>query len=85
VVLTARSSYRAQGWPVHDFVYGIAAHKVADAHRPAARNRAEPVPAIPDTQNLADGPDAQVMQVELTERARPDHRRDRPRRHTVAG
>jgi DNA-directed RNA polymerase specialized sigma24 family protein len=129
VVLTTRPSYGTQGWPVHDFMYCIATHKVADAHRSAARNRAEPVPEMPDTQNLADGTDAQVMQVGLTERrtklpdkqrdilvlrvvvalsaketekiirhpvrftewvaeglaARPDHRRDRPRRHTVAG
>jgi RNA polymerase sigma-70 factor (ECF subfamily) len=49
-------------------VYGIAAHKVADAHRSSARNRAEPVSEVPDIHDLADGPEAQVMQVELAGR-----------------
>jgi RNA polymerase sigma-70 factor (ECF subfamily) len=48
-------------------VYGIAAHKVADAHRSAARNRAEPVPEIPDSPALADGPEQRAMQGELAE------------------
>jgi RNA polymerase sigma-70 factor (ECF subfamily) len=38
-VLTALPTYRDQGRPFLAFVYGIAAHKVADAHRSAARNR----------------------------------------------
>jgi RNA polymerase sigma-70 factor (ECF subfamily) len=67
-VLTALPSYRDQGRPFLAFVYGIAAHKVADAHRSSARNRSEPVPEIPDTQDEADGPEAQVMQVELAGR-----------------
>src|SRR6185312_9705393 len=40
----------------------------ADAHRSAARNRAEPVPEIPDTTDQADGPEAQVMHGEITGR-----------------
>jgi RNA polymerase sigma-70 factor, ECF subfamily len=68
-VLTALPSYRDQGRPFLAFVYGIAAHKVADAHRAAARNRADPVPEIPDTPGLAEnGPEAQVMQSELARR-----------------
>lgn len=67
-VLTALPSYRDQGRPFLAFVYGIAAHKVADAHRSSARNRAEPVPEVPDTQDLADGPEAQVMQDEFAGR-----------------
>ncbi|HEY3894248.1 MAG TPA: sigma-70 family RNA polymerase sigma factor [Pseudonocardiaceae bacterium] len=67
-VLTALPSYRDQGRPFLAFVYGIAAHKVADAHRSSARNRAEPVPEVPDTQDLADGPEAQVMQGEFAGR-----------------
>jgi RNA polymerase sigma-70 factor (ECF subfamily) len=68
-VLTALPSYRDQGRPFLAFVYGIAAHKVADAHRAAARNRADPVPEIPDTPELAEnGPEAQVMQGELARR-----------------
>jgi RNA polymerase sigma-70 factor (ECF subfamily) len=49
-------------------VYGIAAHKVADAHRSAARNRAEPVPEIPDSPSLADGPEQRAMHSELAGR-----------------
>src|SRR4030088_2726997 len=47
-VLTALPSYRDQGRPFLAFVYGIAAHKVADAHRGSARNRAEPGPGAPE-------------------------------------
>src|SRR3954465_15083938 len=46
-VLTALPSYRDQGRPFLALVYGIAAHKVADAHRAAARNRAAPAPEAP--------------------------------------
>jgi RNA polymerase sigma-70 factor, ECF subfamily len=63
-VLRALPRYRDQGRPFLAFVYSIAAHKVADAHRSAARNRAEPVPEIPDTPELADGPEQRVMQSE---------------------
>ena len=68
-VLTALPSYRDQGRPFLAFVYGIAAHKVADAHRSAARNRAEPVAEIPDSPAAyADGPEQRAIQVELAER-----------------
>ncbi|MBV9141965.1 MAG: sigma-70 family RNA polymerase sigma factor [Pseudonocardiales bacterium] len=67
-VLTALPRYRDQGRPFLAFVYGIAVHKVADAHRSAARNRAEPVPELPDSQDLADGPEAQALQVEMARR-----------------
>lgn len=67
-VLTALPSYRDQGRPFLAFVYGIAAHKVADAHRSAARNRAEPVSEIPDAPTLAEGPEQRAMQGELAER-----------------
>jgi RNA polymerase sigma-70 factor, ECF subfamily len=66
-VLTALPSYRDQGRPFLAFVYGIAAHKVADAHRSAARNRAEPVPEVPDSPALAEGPEQRAMQTELAE------------------
>lgn len=67
-VLTALPNYRDQGKPFLAFVYGIASHKVADAHRSAARNRAEPVPDIPDTTDEADGPEAQIMHGEVAGR-----------------
>ncbi|HWC80546.1 MAG TPA: sigma factor, partial [Pseudonocardiaceae bacterium] len=56
-VLTALPGYRDQGRPFLAFVYGIAAHKVADAHRAAARNRAEPVAEVPDAPELDAGPE----------------------------
>ena len=47
-VLTALPGYRVQGRPFLAFVYGIASHKVIDAHRAATRNRSEPVADVPD-------------------------------------
>lgn len=67
-VLTALSTYRDQGRPFLAFVYGIAAHKVADAHRAAARNRAEPVAEVPDEPELDAGPEQRAMRVEMTTR-----------------
>lgn len=64
-VLTALPSYRDQGRPFLAFVYGIAAHKVSDARRSSARNRAEPVADVPDSLDLADGPEAQVVREEF--------------------
>ena len=63
-VVTALPGYRDQGRAFLAFVYGIAAHKVADAHRSAARNRAEPFAEVPEAPDPADGPEAQLMQVE---------------------
>jgi RNA polymerase sigma-70 factor (ECF subfamily) len=60
-VLTALPGYRDQGRPFLAFVYGIASHKVADAHRSAARNRAEPVAEFPDIAELTDGPEQHAM------------------------
>jgi RNA polymerase sigma-70 factor, ECF subfamily len=67
-VFAALPSYRDQGRPFLAFVYGIAAHKVADAHRSSARNRAEPVPEVPDSPEMADGPEQRAMQTELAGR-----------------
>jgi RNA polymerase sigma-70 factor (ECF subfamily) len=67
-VLAVLPSYRNQGWSFLAFVYGIAAHKVADAHRTAVRNHTEPVPEIPDSSELADGPGQQATQGELVDR-----------------
>ncbi len=82
-VLTALPSYRDQGRPFLAFVYGIAAHKVADAHRAAGRNRAEPVSEAPDSMaDPADGPEQRAMQAELATRmstlleALPDKQRE---------
>lgn len=67
-VLTALPTYKDQGRPFLAFVYGIAAHKVADAHRALARNRSEPVADIPDTPESEAGPEQRAMQGELSGR-----------------
>ena len=67
-VITALPSYRDQGRPFLAFVYGIAAHKVADAHRSAARNKAEPVAQLPESPELRDGPEQCAVNRELSRR-----------------
>jgi RNA polymerase sigma-70 factor (ECF subfamily) len=67
-VLKALSSFRDHGRPFLAFVFGIAAHKVADAHRAAARNRSDPVPDVPDEAVQVDGPEQRVLQAELAGR-----------------
>lgn len=81
-VLTALPVYRDQGRPFLAFVYGIAAHKVADAHRAAARNRAEPVADVADEPEPEAGPEQRAMQGELSRRMKqlleclPDKQRE---------
>jgi RNA polymerase sigma-70 factor (ECF subfamily) len=65
-VLKALPSYRDQGRPFLAFVYGIAAHKVADAHRAMARDREEPVETMPEEAEPGLGPEQQAMQGELS-------------------
>lgn len=67
-VLTALPTYRDQGRPFLAFVYGIAQHKVADAHRASARNRAEPVAEVPDEVSNGTGPEQYALQGELNKR-----------------
>ncbi|MGZ3143120.1 sigma-70 family RNA polymerase sigma factor [Lentzea chajnantorensis] len=81
-VLTALPTYREQGRPFLAFVYGIAAHKVADAHRAAARNRAEPVAEVPDGPSTVPGPEQHALLGSLSVRlgrllaALPDKQRE---------
>ncbi|XVS63065.1 sigma-70 family RNA polymerase sigma factor [Actinosynnema sp. CA-299493] len=68
-LLTALPTYKDHGRPFLAFVYGIAAHKVADAHRAALRNRAEPVPEVPDgPDDERAGPEPSVLRAELSRR-----------------
>src|SRR5688500_12273993 len=66
-VLTALPGYRVQGRPFLAFVYGIASHKVIDAHRAATRNRSEPVSDVPDRVEASDGPEQHTLRLELSE------------------
>ncbi|MEJ2855839.1 MULTISPECIES: sigma-70 family RNA polymerase sigma factor [unclassified Saccharothrix] len=64
-VLTALPTYKDHGRPFLAFVYGIAAHKVADAHRASLRNRSDPVPELPDAPTEEDGPEQSALRREL--------------------
>jgi RNA polymerase sigma-70 factor, ECF subfamily len=66
--ITALPRYKDQGRPFLAFVYGIAAHKVADAHRAAARNRAEPTDAVPERYSLEAGPEQMALDSESAAR-----------------
>ncbi|WP_137725437.1 sigma-70 family RNA polymerase sigma factor [Prescottella subtropica] len=65
-VMTALPRYQDQGRPFMAFVYGIAAHKVADAHRNAARNKSDPVAEVPDVVSAEDGPEDRALSSETS-------------------
>ena len=66
--ITALPRYKDQGRPFLAFVYGIAAHKVADAHRAAARNRSEPTEVVPERFSAEAGPEQMAIEGESAER-----------------
>jgi RNA polymerase sigma-70 factor (ECF subfamily) len=59
-VLTALPRYRDEGRPFAAFLYGVAAHKVADHHRAAVR-RPMPVADLPESPDGALGPEDLAM------------------------
>ncbi|MCZ3390087.1 MAG: RNA polymerase sigma factor ShbA [Actinomycetia bacterium] len=67
-VLNALPRYRAEGRPFEAFVFGIAAHKVADLQRAAFRT-AIPTDVIPDGRDLAMTPEERVIQAGDTQLA----------------
>lgn len=66
--ITALPRYKNQGRPFLAFVYGIAAHKVADAHRAAARNRADPTEVLPERFSTDNGPEQLAIDAESNAR-----------------
>lgn len=60
-VITALPTFRHEGKPFLAFVYGICAHKVADAHRVAARSRSHSVADVPDAPSTERGPEQRVV------------------------
>ncbi|BBY73225.1 RNA polymerase sigma factor ShbA [Mycolicibacterium parafortuitum] len=66
--ITALPRYKDQGRPFLAFVYGIAAHKVADAHRAAGRNRADPMDAVPERYSGEAGPEQMAIDSESSAR-----------------
>ncbi|MFH5230119.1 sigma-70 family RNA polymerase sigma factor [Antrihabitans spumae] len=65
-VMTALPRYQDQGRPFMAFVYGIASHKVADAHRNASRNKADPMAEVPDVVSTDQGPEQQALDSEAS-------------------
>ena len=59
-VLSALPRYRDEGRPFEAFVFGIAAHKVADAQRSAVR-AAVPTDEMPEEPDLGPGPEDQAV------------------------
>jgi RNA polymerase sigma-70 factor, ECF subfamily len=66
--ITALPRYREQGKPFLAFVYGIAAHKVADAHRAQSRYRAEPIDELPERATFEAGPEQLALEADLSAR-----------------
>src|SRR6195952_6112390 len=62
--ITALPRYKDQGRPFLAFVYGIAAHKVADAHRAAGRNKADATNTLPDRASSDLGPEQMAIDSE---------------------
>ncbi|MEO7979756.1 MAG: RNA polymerase sigma factor ShbA, partial [Sporichthyaceae bacterium] len=80
-VLSALPRYRDEGRPFEAFVFGIAAHKVADAQRAAGR-AALPSDDLPDTPDLGPGPEDHAVRSSEVATARrllgllPEHQRE---------
>ncbi len=68
-VLRSLPRFRDEGRPFAAFVYGIAAHKIADAQRAAVRHLSvAPVETIADQQDSAPGPEQQALAKDLARR-----------------
>jgi RNA polymerase sigma-70 factor (ECF subfamily) len=68
-VLAALPRFRDEGKPFAAFVFGIAAHKVADAQR-AAYRRPVPVADVPDQPDDGPGPEDNLLRTADAARAR---------------
>ncbi len=74
--------YRDRGRPFLAFVYGIAAHKVADAYRAASRDLAYPTESVPEHRSAEPGPEQAVLEADSVSRmselleALPDKQRE---------
>ncbi|HTJ34117.1 MAG TPA: RNA polymerase sigma factor ShbA [Dactylosporangium sp.] len=68
-LLRALPRYRDQGRPFTAFVYAIAAHKVADAQRAAARSAGTaPVDGLDERPDSSPGPEQQAVSTDLARR-----------------
>lgn len=80
-VVKALPQHFDRGAPFAAFVYGIAAHKVADAQRAGYRNRADATGRVPDRADPSGGPEEVLLAQErardaraLLDRLPPAHR-----------
>nr|WP_281248339.1 RNA polymerase sigma factor ShbA [Cryptosporangium aurantiacum] len=69
-VLHALPRYRDQGRPFTAFLFRIAANKVTDAHRVAARELGVPVQTIPETPAPGGGPEGHAIDADASRRMR---------------
>jgi RNA polymerase sigma-70 factor (ECF subfamily) len=60
--------YRDRGRPFLAFVYGIAAHKVADAYRAASRDPSYPTETIPERRSAEPGPEQAAIDADSVAR-----------------
>jgi RNA polymerase sigma-70 factor (ECF subfamily) len=60
-VMNALPRYRDLGRPFSAFVFGIASHKVNDAHRGASRDLSQPVEIVPEIEDHGRGPESQAL------------------------
>ncbi|WP_414637991.1 RNA polymerase sigma factor ShbA [Actinophytocola sp.] len=67
-VLGALTRYSDEPESFLPFVYGIAAHKVADHYRRAGRDRSDPAADVPDGIDVSASPEQQMMAADLRER-----------------
>ena len=66
--ITALPRYRDRGRPFLAFLYGIAAHKVADARRAAGRDLAYPAESVPERWSADAGPEQLVLEADSVSR-----------------
>ncbi|ORV99990.1 sigma-70 family RNA polymerase sigma factor [Mycobacterium kyorinense] len=66
--ITALPRYRDRGRPFLAFVYGIAAHKVADAHRAAGRDLSYPAESLPEQRSVEAGPEEMALEADSVTR-----------------
>lgn len=67
-VCTALHRFNDEPQSFLPFVYGIAAHKVADHYRRAGRDRSEPTADVPDMVNLESTPEQQAVRADARAR-----------------
>jgi RNA polymerase sigma-70 factor (ECF subfamily) len=69
-VMTGLPGYRFERRPFVAYVYGIAAHKVIDAHRSSTRNRWDLNAEVPDAVDASESPEQHALRLELSDELR---------------